>query len=243
MLHTRWLGLAVFAAGAFAAGPAHASVWFDFIDVGTPTDGVQVMTGWHGIVVRRHSDQGPISRIDGSFCGSIAQRWIDPTGSGIANQALVLRDPGPLPARNAVPSEWNFDSHLLGSPSDFSETDSIREYEFQYPSSDRTGLQSTDSILYRATWAAPLFRETALDFELELYGGGHVDGRLFYTSAKQAESIDVAYLVTDSSIGVQGSIHTPGHADGVSGTYTVPEPELVSLVGLATSLLLHRPRQ
>jgi hypothetical protein len=208
----------VFCALVGLAGSARAGAHIQFIDMGTPRNGDVVMTGWRGVVVRVAVDGGmPITRIDLlDIWGGMAQRWTDPNGRG----EYFETSPGPLPANNTFPSDFNFDSHLLGTAASVTvrppAPDEAIPYGFR---TGRTGLSST---LFVGYGAAPV-----IDYHLDpivFSAMGQLGGDLDVTAAYQSDSLDVAYIVTDSAFQIYGFVYTGSTGFFFNSSYETPEP-------------------
>ena len=141
-----------------ASSPALAQTGahLEFIDTGTPKNGSVVMNGWHGVIVRVVLDNGaPITRINlggangfgGDISGAMAQRWTDPNGQ----ENYTQTSPGPLTANNSFDSDFNFDSHLLGTPAMYAASSSFTEAYFGSSLTKRTGLPSDGFVGYLAS--------------------------------------------------------------------------------------------
>lgn len=227
-----------------AGTPSQATISIEFIDMGVPADGLQTMHGWRGVVVRASSDEFAIARFEGEIFGSIAQRWLDPTESGQdAWYGLneVDRSPGPYTANNTTLSDFNFDSHLLGEPSDFTSTvvsGEERRPFYLY----RTGLVSTPLTGYGGYFVqAPPFDIT--DFALD--GGG---GRLVFDAPLvpqlHANTVDVAYIVTDSVFSAYVIMRDEtGSGAAAYRRYNIPEPAALLTLGLPILLITRRIRR
>ena len=239
---------------AFAVGPAWTALgtpYLQYIDTGTPTDGVRQMTGWHGVILRAGVDtpgelitgvdwgQNPLQ---GVF-GSIAQRWEDPTGQGNFLADSTIHTPGPLKADNSTPTDLNFDSHILGDANDFS---LINFYESTRPASpptfflDRTGIESTPRYGYGATREFPFM---AGQDPILLSIGGHINGGFNLSPSRYTSNLDIAYIVTDSAFGSQFNITTTAGLFGGIGIFYAPEPSpFLLILSLKASFACRRMR-
>lgn len=161
-----------------AGSSSRAAVWIEFVDMGVPTDGVQSMYGWRGIIARVHTDTGLITRLNFSsagFIGSLAQRWVDPTGQADTDPSLygaisANRSLGPIAADNSTLSEFNFDSHFLGDPSDYQTIEFADEYNLNGFHLPPTHLTSTPFVGY----GSPFSYTPAPDIDPFLLGGGGI---------------------------------------------------------------------
>jgi hypothetical protein len=228
---------------AIASVAARADAHLTFIDMGTPKNGATVMNGWRGVVVRVALDGGlPITRIgvarffpqDGDIYGNIAQRWTDPTGQGKYTQT----SPGPLPANNTFDSDFNFDTHLLG-PADKFVVQSTVETSRQGFLTSRTGVPSDGFTGYGA---AP-FAHYELD-PIRFSLGSHTGGLLDVSPAFQSNTIDVAYVVTDSAFTISLDAFSGGERFPAFGSFVVPEPGTLSgATSIAAAGALQRRRR
>lgn len=216
---------------------AKAAAHLQFIDMGTPRNGAVVMNGWRGVVVRVSLDDGlPITRIDlgaDGISGGMAQRWTDPSGQGNYTQT----SPGPISADNAFDSDFNFDSHLLGTPEMLTVVPPAPAEGIPAGfNTSRTGLPSDAFVGYVAP---PVLNYDADPILLGL--GGKLVGRLNVNPGFQAGAIDAAYIVTDSRFAVDGVAYSGTQGFGFGTGYRVPEPSglAVWLIG-AISLVTQR---
>jgi hypothetical protein len=224
--------------------PAHAqpTAHIEFIDTGTPKNGTTLMTGWHGVIVRVVLDTGgPITRINlggangfgGGIGGAMSQRWTDPTGQSHYTQT----SPGPFTANNTFGSDFNFDSHLLGTPEMYAASSSFAEAYHGSALTQRTGLPSDAFVGYLASPPVPQGADP-----IEYGIGVHLGGLLDINPTFQSSSIDAAYVVTDS--GFQVSADVTGSAVGgfVLATFQLPDPGAWGLSFAAAVLALLRRR-
>lgn len=231
-------------AGQRSLGQSGAHV--EFIDMGTPTNGDVVMSGWRGVIVRVVLDSGePIRQVNfggntfgGFIAGNIAQRWTDPTGQFNYTQT----SPGPLTANNTFASDFNFDSHFLGPAARYNST-AVTEFNASPGDflTSRTGLVSNGSVGYGAATLFP-FNGDPIHFRR----GGNLTGVLDIATAFQASAIDAAYIVTDSDFQVSALVLGPAGAGGLAnGIYQVPEPGgiLGWCIGAVVAVLRRKPKQ
>lgn len=227
---------------------------FVAIDVGVPTDGTRVMTGYRGYVVRAESRNGDlIAGIDlatnfgifGAVYGGLAQRWTDPTATG----NYTVTSPGPFPdARNdRGPSELNFDSHYLFRPEEVT-VERIRE-----SGAPGIGFITRDNLDYPNFNPIPstptVGYGTALSFPTFLTDYGMLEADYTYLPEFRRLSVDVAYVVSNTSFGVVGGVISDRTGINevvsvfVSVPPDVPEPSWLACVAtlLATSHV--RPRR
>ena len=182
---------------------ALAVPYIEVIDRGVPTDGVRTMDGYRAFVVRLVSDDGPITRVElpsflfGGIAGSLAQRWTDPSGAG----DYTVTSPGFLDADNSTPTDLNFDTHLLGDPAHFRVTDPLGE-DAVFGLFPRTGIPSTLSVGYGVTTAEPT------DDPLVAGSSGHLFGAFDVLPAFQSDTLDLAYVVSDSRFMISGDVFT-----------------------------------
>jgi hypothetical protein len=223
---------------------AKAAAHVQFIDMGTPKSGAVVMNGWRGVVVRVSLDGGlPITRVDlfgdpnpetGTIAGNMAQRWTDPTGQGNYTET----SPGPLTANNTFDSDFNFDSHLLGPPEEYT-VQSASETCVVGFFTNRTGLSSNGFVGYGA---APFVQYGSDPIVFGI--AGHVGGFLQVNPAFQSDSIDLAYIVTDGAFQATVRLESGTQAFMGSNIY-VPEPGglgAVALIAAPGILRLRRRR-
>jgi hypothetical protein len=216
----------------------HAAAHIEFIDTGTPKSGNLEMTGWRGVIIRGIIDDKPITGFDfgdaspqfGQIAGNMAQRWTDPTGQG----NYTVTSPGPSPANNSFDSDFNFDSHFLGTPQTYSSTTRVAETSLSgfYP--QRTGIPSDGFVGYGAT----LPQSESDPF---LYTRGtHMAGRFEVFPQFQNNAVDIAYVVVDGPFALFGNLFSGQQEFSVSANY--PEPSSIGFlaVGAATVLLRRR---
>ena len=227
-----------------ASSPALAQTGahLEFIDTGTPKNGSVVMNGWHGVIVRVVLDNGaPITRINlggangfgGDISGAMAQRWTDPNGQ----ENYTQTSPGPLTANNSFDSDFNFDSHLLGTPAMYAASSSFTEAYFGSSLTKRTGLPSDGFVGYLASPFIPQGADPIV------YGNGvHLGGLLDINPVFQSNAIDAAYVVTDSGFEV-GVLVSGGDGGGfASGVFQLPEPSGFCVVAASAAAALFRRR-
>jgi hypothetical protein len=213
---------------------ARAAAHIDLIDMGTPNNGATVMNGWRGVIVRVLLDGGlPITRLDDiSFFGNIAHRWADPTGQGKYTQS----SPGPLAANNTFDSDFNFDSHLLGTPDKYVVRDAFEVSQQGFLTS-RTGLPSDGFTGYGA---APY-----VHYEIDpvLFAQGSLThGSLDVNPPFQSSTIDMAYVVTDSAFQVHMDVFSGDRRFRAFDEFRIPEPGTLwgAAVAVAAALLRRR---
>lgn len=244
----RLIGLIVGLLFCCAGSASLGAVWIEFVDMGVPTDGVQLMHGWRGVTVRIQSDGAPITRLNfnpGGITGSIAHRWTDPTGQGNLDPhfygiTLEQRSLGPLTANNSTLSEFNFDSHFLGEVDDFQSIDFADEVNLNGFHLAPTHLTSTPFVGY----GSPFPYTPAPDIDPFQLSRGRMYGNFTLTAAAQSPTIDLAYVVTDSSFMVAGQVYT---ADSTIPTpfqtrYFIPEPSFVGFAFFGAVGLIRRKR-
>ena len=240
--------IALISAVLGAASRASANVQAVFIDTGTPTDGVRTMNGWHGIVIRVVSDDGPISRVDfgsdfytAGLFGAMAQRWTDPTAAGRFRSDTVQTSPGFSMADNFSPTVDNFDSHLLGDATHFVVTsapdEAIYDFAFRRQFYQRTGIPSDQTIGYGASLPAPTFDP------FSLVPAGKIWGAYDILPAYQTTTLDLAYIVTDSAFLSEPMITYTGNVTRSGGYYAIPEPSAGVVAGLVGVAIAKRRRR
>lgn len=225
------IGIFGLTAGASAQPTLTGGV--EFIEMGEPTNGTFTMHGLHGVVVRVHLDGGkPITSIgypgppavpNTSVFGSQAQRWD-------YSQATGEFTPTPLStARNQTPDDLNFDSHFLGLPSDYTNIQILGEgyYEGQF---SREGLPpSSAEEIYFATSPGPIYGLS------DLGDAGIMAAQFELTTSLQSSTLDLAYIVTDSSFVATIRLVSNGEYAHVGKQYLIPEP--ATCLGLAAAVV------
>jgi hypothetical protein len=225
---------------------AQGAVWVEFIDQGVPTNGVYTMHGWRGVTIRISTDGEPIQSIalgignagtNGIF-GAIAQRWTDPHGQSCWGCVHTEFSIGPIQADNTSPSDFNFDTHILGQPSDFSLILGSTEQLGAYPlSMERTGIPSTGFVVYGATMPRPI---SATEDPVELTLGGRLWGNFTMSPTAISTMVDIAYVVTDSRFGFSAFVTTGTQEHFVYELYEVPEPTCMIMIVVAGMLLARK---
>lgn len=252
------------ALSAFGAS-ASAVVRFEVADVGVPTDGPLVMTGYRGFVVRAVSgaSDGRITRINtgnqngvaGTITGGLAQRWEDPTASGNSWGAdFIVRSAGPNSAQNVSASEFNFDSHFIFDPSAVAlEKISMGPYQANPTATtyeDAYGfgfIMANEGIPGIPDDYMPLLSTPSIGYGVALYPYPGSDLGQLYASFEIPEpsrtrDFAFAYVVSNSAFDVYGGISVESGLNQFAYTHvTVPEPGLCS-AGLVATHLLRRNR-
>jgi len=201
------------------------------------------MNGWHGVIVRVVLDNGaPITRINlggangfgGDISGAMAQRWTDPNGQ----ENYTQTSPGPLTANNSFDSDFNFDSHLLGTPATYT-VQQVSETSNSGFLTSRTPLPSTGFVGYGA---AP-YMHYEID-PIALGGGSHTGGILDVNPGFQSSTMDIAYVVTDSAFEIQGDVYSgTGSGAHLSAIFEVPEPGSSGVVAIGIAGVISRRRK
>jgi hypothetical protein len=213
------LATAVCAAFGLATS-AQAAVVALVISKGIPvgTGGVPVATGYTGAVLHLHSDSGNITAVDFSgthgFQGSMIQRWTSSGGDGTYDTP----SPGFSTVQNAGQTPVNFDSHFLGTQTNFPVGSALTEDAVIWPSGTQSVPfpASTDNVGYGR--------------------GTFLKGAYGIVAAVQSPDLDVAYLVVPNT----GSVTYTAQVATANGTFDiagvlplVPEPTALSLAGVS----------
>jgi hypothetical protein len=209
-----------------AAPVALAGVTAEFVNRGTPSDGVTTAVGYTGWVIHLVSDSGNISAADVSTTGGIlarmVQRWTSSLNDGVYDTRSAVNV-----AQNVTPSVYNFDSHLLRGPPPFGPP--VVPIEDNSIGTGITGFPPNDNVAG--------------------YGfGTYIRGAFGVPGPDQRPVLDLAYIVVrDSYTGPDfgtAVAATPG------GTFVVPlilpEPDAIALLGAGAwggALRLRRRRQ
>ena len=223
------------------APAASADVVLEVIDRGVPTDGTRTMDGFRAFVLRVTSDVGPITFVDTAdgptpadvgIYGDLHQQWTDPTGNG----DYTVTSPVDA-ADNTVPTDLNFDSHLLPPPPG-ADVRRLEERYFYF------GDYATDSPLPSTRFVGysdppDVFDPVAVGID----GSGLVTYYVLPASAGVTE-VDVAYLVTDSVVNAFIGVGANSRVYVLGAQVVVPEPGggLVAMACLATASLWRRRR-
>jgi len=236
------LGAALFILAVLPAR-AQSTAHIEFIDTGTPKNGATVMTNWHGVIVRVVIDTGgPITRINlgsadgfgGAISGALAQRWTDPTGQGNYTQT----SPGPLTANNSFGSDFNFDSHFLGTPEMYATSSAFLEDYTGSLLSQRTGLPSDGFVGYVTSPYIPQGADPII-YRTGVYMRGVLDVNPDFRS----NSIDAAYVVTDSGFQVSADIFGTSGGGFAIDNFQLPEPGAIGVSVAAAAFVLLKRRK
>jgi hypothetical protein len=256
----RYLGYTIFAC-LVLCDEGFGTVWFEAADMGVPTNGALVMTGYRGYVIRARSDEGRITRISvgnhngvlGSIAGGIAQRWEDPTGSGFWGESYIVRSPGPFSANNTFDSDLNFDSHFTFNPASVELETIVSEPYLGTPTATtfEAVVGGQGFITYGSPNAPlgfmPLQSTTTVGYGAALYPylGSNFSG-LFASfrirESARSDSFEFAYVVSNSAFDVHGMISVDNGMNygGVFARIIVPEPTSGLIV--FSSLIIARRR-
>jgi hypothetical protein len=211
---------------------ARAEVYLDFIDRGTPRTDTQTMHGFYAFVVRVWTPRGNILAVDFAtpfpmyprpgFYGGMAQRWTSPSGDG----NYTLSSPGFHTESNLTSSPLNFDTHFLGTPSDFVIDSPLEEGNVIFP------------------YGNPIPSDEYTGYGVGIDQGdlGYLRGAYRVVESARSPVLDIMYLVGRSDVAITGRVTTEEGIFIVGAVLPpIPEPS-ASLTALGAAVVGLRRR-